>query len=46
MMEDCKFPPQAREQLKNVAEPHKHDVLSGRGNFINHHSGNEIFRKL
>jgi hypothetical protein len=46
MMEDCKFSPQAQEQLKNIVEPHKHDVLSGRGNFVNHHFGNENFRNL
>lgn len=34
------------EQLKDIVKPHAHDVLSGRGNFVNHHSGNENFRKL
>lgn len=29
-----------------VKEPHPHDVLSGRGNFVNYHDGNEYFRKL
>lgn len=35
-----------QEQLKGIEKPHAHDVLSGRGNFVNHHSGNENFRKL
>ncbi|KAG7338311.1 hypothetical protein IV203_004709 [Nitzschia inconspicua] len=26
--------------------PHDHDVLSGRGNFVNYHPGNEYFRAL
>lgn len=26
--------------------PHDHDVLSGRGNFVNYHPGNEHFRLL
>mmetsp|Transcript_13475 Transcript_13475/g.15101 ORF Transcript_13475/g.15101 Transcript_13475/m.15101 type:complete len:554 (+) Transcript_13475:63-1724(+) len=30
----------------NIKEPHNHDVLSGRGNFVNYHDGNEYFRKL
>jgi len=34
------------EQLTGIAKPHDHDVLSGRGNFVNHHAGNENFRKL
>ena len=29
-----------------IKEPHPHDVLSGRGNFVNYHDGNEYFRKL
>lgn len=29
-----------------IKEPHAHDVLSGRGNFVNYHDGNEYFRKL
>jgi hypothetical protein len=29
-----------------IDQPHPHDVLSGRGNFVNHHPGNEYFRKL
>mmetsp|Transcript_29820 Transcript_29820/g.62817 ORF Transcript_29820/g.62817 Transcript_29820/m.62817 type:complete len:519 (+) Transcript_29820:232-1788(+) len=37
---------QQGEQLKGIVKPHAHDVLSGRGNFVNHHSGNENFRKL
>lgn len=35
-----------QEQLKDIVKPHAHDVLSGRGNFVNHHGGNENFRKL
>jgi hypothetical protein len=35
-----------QEQLKDIATPHDHDVLSGRGNFVNHHAGNENFRAL
>ncbi|KAL7503173.1 hypothetical protein ACHAXN_001002 [Cyclotella atomus] len=34
------------EQLKDIITPHAHDVLSGRGNFVNHHGGNENFRAL
>jgi hypothetical protein len=26
--------------------PHDHDILSGRGNFVNYHAGNEHFRAL
>jgi hypothetical protein len=33
-------------QLKDIAVPHDHDVLSGRGNFVNYHAGNEFFRAL
>jgi hypothetical protein len=29
-----------------VITPHDHDVLSGRGNFVNYHAGNEHFRAL
>lgn len=29
-----------------VVVPHDHDVLSGRGNFVNYHAGNEHFRAL
>lgn len=29
-----------------ITDPHEHDVLSGRGNFVNYHSGNENFRAL
>jgi len=32
--------------LTDVAEPHLHDVLCGRGNNINFHSGNKYFRSL
>jgi hypothetical protein len=27
-----------------IQKPHRHDVLSGRGNFYNNHPGNEYFR--
>ena len=37
---------QEQEQLTDIAKPHENDVLSGRGNFVNHHAGNEKFRKL
>lgn len=30
----------------NIVAPHDHDVLSGRGNFVNYHAGNEHFRAL
>ena len=29
-----------------IVTPHDHDVLSGRGNFVNYHAGNEHFRGL
>jgi hypothetical protein len=29
-----------------IKEPHPHDVLSGRGNYVNYHDGNEFFRKM
>ena len=29
-----------------IREPHDHDVLSGRGNYVNYHPGNEHFRTL
>ena len=29
-----------------IIVPHDHDVLSGRGNSVNHHPGNEYFRSL
>eukprot|EP00531_Pseudo-nitzschia_arenysensis_P001108 CAMPEP_0116123108 /NCGR_PEP_ID=MMETSP0329-20121206/4570_1 /TAXON_ID=697910 /ORGANISM="Pseudo-nitzschia arenysensis, Strain B593" /LENGTH=900 /DNA_ID=CAMNT_0003616997 /DNA_START=154 /DNA_END=2856 /DNA_ORIENTATION=- len=29
-----------------IITPHDHDVLSGRGNSVNHHPGNEYFRSL
>lgn len=31
---------------KGIKSPHDHDVLSGRGNFVNYHAGNEYFRGL
>ena len=46
MIEDYQSSPQPQEQLNNIIKPHSHDVLSGRGNFVNHHFGNENFRKL
>merc|ERR1719356_176040 len=34
------------EQRRDIAKPGDNDVLSGRGNFVNHHQGNEQFRRL
>lgn len=34
------------EQLRDIVQPHEHDVLSGRGNYVNYHAGNEHFRAL
>lgn len=34
------------QQLEGIETPHDHDVLSGRGNFVNYHAGNEHFRAL
>jgi hypothetical protein len=31
---------------EGIKTPHDHDVLSGRGNFVNYHPGNEHFRTL
>jgi hypothetical protein len=31
---------------EGILTPHEHDVLSGRGNFVNYHAGNEHFRAL
>jgi len=31
---------------KPIQKPHRHDVLSGRGNSFNNHPGNEFFRSL
>jgi len=36
----------SKQQLADIDTPHDHDVLSGRGNFVNYHSGNEHFRAL
>lgn len=36
----------ASQQTHNIPTPHEHDVLSGRGNFVNYHAGNEHFRAL
>lgn len=33
-------------QMDGIITPHDHDVLSGRGNFVNYHVGNEHFRAL
>jgi hypothetical protein len=38
--------PSAKQLAEGVKEPHDHDVLSGRGNFVNYHAGNEHFRAL
>lgn len=31
---------------QGIINVHEHDVLSGRGNFVNYHAGNEHFRAL
>lgn len=36
----------AGTKLKCIITPHDHDVLSGRGNYVNFHVGNEHFRSL
>jgi len=35
-----------KQQAEGIKTPHDHDVLSGRGNFVNYHPGNEHFRAL
>jgi len=35
-----------KRQLDDIVAPHENDVLSGRGNFVNFHEGNEYFRTL
>lgn len=37
---------QGKYPLHDIVSPHDHDVLSGRGNFVNYHAGNEHFRAL
>jgi hypothetical protein len=34
------------KQHDGIVSPNEHDVLSGRGNFVNYHAGNEHFRAL
>lgn len=34
------------DRMNSILNPHEHDVLSGRGNFVNYHPGNEHFRAL
>ena len=34
------------QESEGIVTPHEHDVLSGRGNFVNYHAGNEHFRAL
>lgn len=36
----------ASEWEAGILKPHNHDVLSGRGNFVNNHEGNKRFRAL
>ena len=36
----------AGTKIKSIITPHDHDVLSGRGNYVNYHVGNEHFRSL
>jgi hypothetical protein len=38
--------PGPKSLQKGIITPHAHDVLSGRGNFVNYHAGNEFFRSL
>jgi hypothetical protein len=38
--------PSGKQQMTGIVHPHEHDVLSGRGNFVNYHAGNEHFRAL
>jgi len=33
-------------RLTNIYQPNEHDVLSGRGNFVNYHRGNQFYRSL
>jgi hypothetical protein len=35
-----------KQQMSGIVNPHDNDVLSGRGNFVNYHAGNEHFRAL
>lgn len=35
-----------KQETTGIITPHEHDVLSGRGNFVNYHAGNEHFRAL
>jgi hypothetical protein len=35
-----------KSKAEDIVHPHDHDVLSGRGNFVNYHAGNEHFRAL
>ena len=41
-----KYMPQEKYEGEGIEAPHDHDVLSGRGNFVNYHAGNEYFRAL
>jgi hypothetical protein len=36
----------SKQLASGILAPHEHDVLSGRGNFVNYHAGNEHFRAL
>ena len=38
--------PQEKYEGEGIETPHDHDVLSGRGNYVNYHAGNEYFRAL
>ena len=42
----CKTHRTMSQQAANIVQPHEHDVLSGRGNYVNYHTGNEFFRSL
>ena len=41
-----RVPDSQQQQLYDIETPNEHDVLSGRGNFVNYHAGNEHFRAL
>ena len=41
-----KAPSETRKALTDIETPNDTDVLSGRGNFVNYHPGNLLFREL
>ena len=46
MTTPASFSVKMTQELSNIEHPHEHDVLSGRGNFVNYHEGNEYYRIL